>query len=336
LGQSSYKGFNYLRILCFSYGYNGGWWIRIKTPLEQLKKKHIVALTDGRSQYPLDAFQIVVFNNIIARIEHIKNDIVEKVSVKTMVKDFKKRGAKIVYDLDDSQEIHPLHGAVGKLVDDNLHSYFYLLKESDLITVTTEQLKKHLRQFTNKPIEVLPNCINPESFPKRKQSDKVKIGYTGSYSHIPDFNIVKDAISSLKRKHDIYFEIFGFEYLPFKSRKAVPMEEYYATLADMGNDIAIAPLLNNPFNRNKSPLKFLENVMVGSMMLCSNRLPYKGEVPDEWLVDDDKWEETLERYILDKDLREKTLKEQQEWVLNNRDIRKEYIRWEQAYRKLLK
>jgi glycosyltransferase involved in cell wall biosynthesis len=330
-----------VRILCFSRGYqkekfSGCWWIRLKVPFEQLGKKHYVCLTDGVTEYPLDAFQIVVLNNVIAGVQKMRGDkVTGDTTVEDMVGHFRRIGLKIVYDLDDSQEIHPLLGAVGKLVDDNLPSYFYLLKEADLITCTTEHLKNHLRQFTDKPIAVLPNCINPLDFPKRKQNDKVKIGYAGSYSHIPDFEIVKDAISSLKRKHDIYFELFGFDYPPFKRRKVVPMERYYEELADMGNDIAIAPLLDNEFNHNKSPLKFLENVAVGSMTLCSNRLPYKGDVPDKWLVNDDKWEETLEKYVLDSKLRERTYREQRKWLLENRDIRKEWVRWEKEYRKLL-
>ena len=308
----------------------------MKTPLEQMMRKHAVALTDGKTEFPLGAFQIVVFNNVVTDAEELKDGkVIRKTTVPAMIKDFKSRGTKIVYDLDDSQEIHPLHGAVGKLVDDNLPNYFYLLKESDLITVTTENLKKHVSQFTDKPIAVLPNCINPLEFPKRNQNDKVKIGYAGSYSHIPDFEIVKDAISSLKGKHDIYFELFGFDYPPFKRRKVVPMKRYYAELADMGNDIAIAPLLDNPFNQNKSPLKFLENVAVGSITLCSNRLPYKGEIPDKWLVDDGDWEKTLEKYILDKDLREQTLKEQREWVFLNRNVKLNWPRWEKAYKTCL-
>ena len=331
-----------MRIICYSHStkidkYSGCWWIRLKTPLEQLARKHAVALTDGETAYPLDAFQIVVLNNVVTAPEVISGGkMVGTTSVPEMVKDIKSRGIKIVYDLDDSQEIHPLHGAVGALVDDNLPNYFYLLKEADLITVTTETLKKHLRQFTKKPIEVLPNCINPLEFPKRKKNNKVKIGYAGSYSHIPDFEIVKDAISSLKEKHDIYFELFGFDYPPFKRRKVVPMERYYAELADMGNDIAIAPLLDNPFNRNKSPLKFLENVAIGSMTLCSNRLPYKGEIPNKWLVDDGDWGKTLERYILDDKLREETLKEQREWVFTERNIKLNWPRWEKCYRSVLK
>ena len=325
-----------MRILSFAYNLEGCWWIRVKSPLEQLAKKHAVALTDGKKQFQLDGWQMVVFNNILADATRFVNGKEVTMPIPEMIADFKSKGAKIVYDTDDSHDIHPLAGATGKLVDDNIHNYFYMLKNADLITVTTKELANTVRKYTKKPIAVLPNCINPELFKERKHENKVKIGFAGSPSHVPDLDIVMPAIYKLKEKHDIYFETLGFQKDNCKWKKPVKINNYYEALADLGADIGICPLLENDFNRNKSPLKFLEYSMVGTMVLASNRYPYKGEMKDEWLVDDDKWEETLERYILDKELREKTLKEQKEWVLQNRDIRKEYTRWEVEYRKLLK
>lgn len=324
-----------MRILCFSYGHEGCWWIRLKMPLEQLAKKHTVMLTDGKTKYPLDAFQIVVLNNIIVKPEVVVNGKAYLTSIQEMIVDFKRRGIKVVYDTDDSQEIHPLHGYMGKVVDENIDSYFYILQHADLITTTTPHLKKHLSQFTNKPIMVLPNCINPELFKQRGKEDKIKIGFAGSFSHIPDLDIVMPSIYKLKKKYDLYFETLGFQKDNCKFKKPVRVDKYYDALASLNADIGICPLLENAFNQNKSPLKFLEYTMVGTMVLASNRPPYKGELKPEWLVDDDKWEETLERFILDKELRERTAREQKEWVLENRDIRKKFIMWEEAYRKAL-
>lgn len=323
-----------MRILSFGHGSSGCWWVRIKTPLEQLAKKHAVILTDGKKQMPLNCWQIVIFNNIVADIEVIEDGKEKKTTLKKMVEDFKKNGSKIVYDIDDAMEVHPHKDDFGGVIDKNMDSYWYLLKNADLVTVTTKQLKKHISKFTKRPIAVLPNCITPQLFPQRKKSDKIKIGFAGSTSHIPDLDIVMPAIEKLRKKYGIYFETLGFQKGFYKWKKPVPIDKYYQAVADLGADIGICPLKESVFNQNKSPLKFLEYSMVGSMVLASNRYPYKGEMKDEWLVDDDKWEETLEKYILDKKLREKTAKEQKEWVLANRDITKEYIRWEKEYKKL--
>lgn len=323
-----------MKILSFGYSSSGCWWVRIKTPLQALSKQHVVVLSDGKTPNALNCWDIVIFNNVMGDIFRVVNGQEEEVHISQMVEEIRSHGTKIVYDTDDAQEIHPLMGATGKLVDDNIDNYYWLLQNADLVTCTTEALKKHLSQYTKQRIEVLPNCIDPSLFPKRKQSEKVKIGYAGSFSHLADIGLAMPAIENLEKKHDIYFETFGFQYKHRKWMKPRKITEYYQGLADLGADIGIAPLQENEFNRNKSPLKFLEYAMVGTVCLASNRLPYKGEMKREWLCNDDEWEGKLEKLIVDKEYREKVKKEQYEWVLKNRDIQKEYKRWEKVYRSL--
>jgi glycosyltransferase involved in cell wall biosynthesis len=325
-----------MRLLSFGHNRSGCWWVRIRTPLSELAKKHTVVMANGMDRIPLDGWQIVIFNNIIGGIDLMEGEeVVKQTSIKEMVEHFKSKGAKIVYDTDDAIDIHPNTEGFAKDIDKDIDSYFYLLKNADLVTVTTEQLKKHVSKLTKRPIAVLPNCIDPGLFPKRKQESKVKIGFAGSPSHIPDLDLAMPAIENLKEKYDIYFETLGFQKGNCKWKKPVAIEKYYQALADLGADIGICPLLDNDFNKNKSPLKFLEYAMAGSMVLASNRYPYKGEMNPEWLVDDNKWEETLERFILDKDLRERTLREQREWIFEHRDIKEQSKLWLQEYRKLL-
>lgn len=325
-----------MRILSYGHSQGGCWWIRIKTPLGELQKKHAVILTDGMKKVPMDGWQIVVFNNILGDIEVIENGQIKKATVTDIIEGFKKTGAKIVYDTDDAQDLYPLEGEAASEVKENLDSYFYLLKNADLITVTTPELKKHVEQYTDKTVLVLPNSIDPDLFPERKKERKIKIGFTGSPSHVPDLELVWDAIQKLKEKYDVYFEILGFQYKNCKYKKPVPVEHYYEALAELGADIGICPLKESGFNTCKSPLKFLEYSSVGTMVLASKRHPYLNEMKEEWLVEDNEWYEKLEKYILDKGLRERTLKEQQEWVRENRDIKKNVKQWEEAYRNLIK
>lgn len=329
-----------MRINSFSLDESGCGWIRIKMPFSQLGKDHYVKIADGKTPYAMDEWDIVVFSNLMGDVMMIQNGEEKMVSIQEMIEDFKKYGARIVYDTDDLQD--KIHKGVEKhkRYDEVKDSFEVLLKNTDLITVTTKKLKKELQKRTDKPIVVLPNCINPELFPQRNSgNDKVKIAYAGGSAHILDGEIVMPALYNLRQKGLINFETFGFalEYKDWKTKnkKFVPVKEYYQGLADLNADIGICPLRDTLFNSCKSPLKFLEYAMVGTMTLASNRLPYKGELKPEWLVEDDKWEETLETYVNDKDLREKTLKEQQEWVKEHRDIRKEYKRWEKTYEKLL-
>lgn len=330
-----------MRIYSFGWSNTGCHWIRIRTPFEELKKNHFTAIADGKTPYSLKGWDIVIMSNLMGDVMKVENGKEKMVEIEEMIESFKKNGARIVYDTDDLQD--KIHKGVQKheRYDEVKGSFNVLLENADLITVTTSKLKKELSKRTDKPILVLPNCINPGEFSKRKGgNDKVKIAYAGSPSHILDAPIAMPALYNLREKGKIQFETFGFEasYKDWKAKqkKSVPIAEYYQGLAEMNADIGICPLRDTLFNSCKSPLKFLEYVSVGTMCLASNRLPYKGEMKPEWLVEDDKWEETLEKFINNPKLRAKTLKEQQEWVKDNRDIRKEYKRWERAYKKLLK
>lgn len=338
-----------MKILSLGSRKTGCWWIRLKMPLDELQKNgHYVAYSSEETPQPLEGWDVVIFSNIMGGTTvRDRNGKEKEVPMEEMIEDYKSKGSFIVYDTDDAQEVHPFKNredVVGKnqnsSIEANLQNYFFLLKNADLVTCTTEHLKRHLQQFTDRPIEVLPNCVNPALFFKREKEKRVKIIYAGGDSHIPDANLALPSLYKLRNKYKIFVETMGFplQYKDWKvkQKRHVSIDEYYQALSELNGDIGICPLLDNEFNLNKSPLKFLEYVMSGTMCLASNRLPYKGEMKAEWLVDDDKWEETLEKYILDKDLRERTLKEQREWVLKHRDIRKEWKRWEKAYLSLIK
>jgi len=59
----------------------------------------------------------------------------------------------------------------------------------------------------------------------------------------------------------------------------VPVKDYPAALANMGLDLAIAPLAANAFNEAKSNLKLLEYGILGYPVVCSNSAAYRGDFP---------------------------------------------------------
>jgi len=315
----------------------GCYWVRIKKPLEELRKRgHTVFLASPNQAVMTEGWDIVIFNNLIADMFLVDGETQEESSLVQMVRDFKEGGAKIVYDTDDGQDIMPDYIKNKEVYDKAIGSFQLFLQEANLVTCTTEKLAEYLRTKTNTPIKVLPNCIDLSEFPQRKKLDKIKIGFAGSPSHIKDITLVTDVIKKLKDKYDIYFEIFGLKVDGFKCKNPVRRHEYGQALADFGADIGICPLRDTEFNKYKSPVKTYEYSAVGTVALASNRLPYKGDWNDKWLVDDNQWYEVLERYILDRKLREQTQKEQQDWVLNNRDITKKASLWEEAYKQIPK
>jgi hypothetical protein len=110
---------------------------------------------------------------------------------------------------------------------------------------------------------------------------------------------------------------------------------YPQVLRNLDLDIGLAPLLDNEFNRSKSCIKFYEYASLGTVTLASDVLPYNKEV--NYLAKNTykDWYKKLEKLIIDKEFREKILKEQQNYVFQNRDIKVVGDKWESAFKSLI-
>jgi glycosyltransferase involved in cell wall biosynthesis len=134
----------------------------------------------------LKKFQIFFFhrvpqNNYINPVEIIKN-----------IKSF---GGKVIIDLDDHWNLDPSHGMYHQAKKDNLAgTIISVIKEADLVTVTTHFLQKEVLKH-NKNCVILPNAINPNETqfkPNPSQSEKLRFGWLGGSSHIKDIELLKD------------------------------------------------------------------------------------------------------------------------------------------------
>lgn len=98
-------------------------------------------------------------------------------------------------------------------------------------------------------------------------------------------------------------------------------------------DIGIAPLEDTEFNHGKSNIKFYEYASVGTCVLASDVEPYSEEVNYRAKNTFKDWYNKLEKLIVDKEFRLKTLKTQQEWVKKNRSTEAVGLPWELACQK---
>jgi len=191
----------------------------------------------------------------------------------------------------------------------------FMISEADAVTTTNEALAKVLREHTDKPVFVLPNCLDLRKWQKPALSrEKLWISWCGSVSHYPDLKPLMPALDNLMRKHpDLNVQIMGssFDYLfPLKEgSKALPVAGYgpedgmfYADVKDSGErwpgrmlydkpvpvqefdawmssswqgHIGIAPIEANAFNDSKSELKWLEYTAMGIPVVASDFGPYK-------------------------------------------------------------
>lgn len=226
-----------------------------------------------------------------------------------------------------------------------------------------------------KEIYVCPNTLDLDQYRGRRPHDDLIIGWSGGCSHAVDLLEVLDPLLELDKKHDFTFILQGFtmgmvdgqewvwkrmldisgerqeqyyyivkalemcskfrEFKKFEHIPFYPTEYFPRVLHRMSLDIGLAPLLDSTFNMSKSCIKFYEYAATDTVTLASNVVPYNTEL--SLVVDNKKedWIAEIEQMITDKDFREKTLKEQKEFVLAERSLTKGAEMWEKAFMEVL-
>jgi glycosyltransferase involved in cell wall biosynthesis len=215
------------------------------------------------------------------------------------------------------------------------------LSLADALTVSTEPLKERMQAHfkhafkLEKPIYVIPNMNDLADFnfePAPKHGDKVVIGYQGSTSHKEDLQMVLPAIQRLMKKYKhLHLEILGaidkkdiddyFGAWDMKLLERVGMwpstrifNEYPKWLSARRWDIGIAPLVDSAFTKSKSHIKWMEYASYKIPCVASRVYPYYMNLAGRKTIQDGttgflcqplEWEKTLEKLILDKNMRER-------------------------------
>ena len=192
-------------------------------------------------------------------------------------------GAKLVIDLDDDiDNVHPGHPDYEGLLS-RREMRIRMVKIADHLVVATEEIKQAVKKY-NPYITVIPNAIDPEIWKvknKKWNDGKIRIGWMSSGSHFVDSPIIEDIIQELIKEYpQVEFHIAGMvknyekgiRWIHHKGTTGyAPFPKFYA---DLGIDIAIAPIKDIPFNRCKSNIKFLEAAMLEIPIVASDVAPY--------------------------------------------------------------
>jgi glycosyltransferase involved in cell wall biosynthesis len=191
-------------------------------------------------------------------------------------------------------------------------AFQHIVQDADLITTTTPYLKEKLSRFRNGPTAILPNAIDfkrwkpwPDArshYPK----EQFRVGWAVSDSHCVDLYQMKYTfLKMLEEIPEMKLVVLGDANVDLSA--VLPKDRieqhvwsdlyeshYPIRLATLGLDVAIAPLVDNEFNKCKSPLKYAEYTAIGYPVVASNILPYNdiiihGEngllanTQDEWI-----------------------------------------------------
>lgn len=252
-----------------------------------------------------------------------------------------KHGKKVVIDVDDNyldvpeSNILASRFAKGKKDRAILST---ILSFADTIVVSTEPLKKRLEDHfkevhkIEKNIVVIPNYndINDWQYEPVEKSKSIIIGYTGSNSHHDDLAMVLPSIVKVMKKHkNVRFQCLGIVGTNDinKVYKGISKDildrmdlvgatetfkEYPEWLSQQKWDIGIAPLVDTPFTRSKSSIKFFEYAMYKIPTIASRVYPYFMEVDGKEVITHnengllarpDEWEQCLEDLIVNKEKR---------------------------------
>jgi glycosyltransferase involved in cell wall biosynthesis len=222
---------------------------------------------------------------------------------------------------------------------------------------------------------ILPNSVDPDEWPiapRLPERKELRVGWSGGASHFTDLGNVLAAIRDAQRRRGFSFAIQGFceeasleemyakhvslygdEFrrsgfahemmwfirtlkesgLEYEFYPTVPTDRHAARVRSLDLDIGITPLMANPFNRCKSAVKFYELAMVGAAVLASDVEPYSDEVPALARNNRLAWTNAL-LGLIDVD-RTRLVREQRDWVLQNRNMERNVQSWEFAYRRAM-
>lgn len=130
-----------------------------------------------------------------------------------VVDEIQRNGKPLVYEMDDAGDLFERHHTSYFQVRNLLPSYYFLIREADLVTTTTEQLAQHFRSLGAKRVEVLPNCPPPGAMARATAppiNDVVRIGYVGWTAHLVDAAFWLEIMAALRQvRTDFVPVLFG-------------------------------------------------------------------------------------------------------------------------------
>jgi|LSQX01.1.fsa_nt_gb glycosyltransferase involved in cell wall biosynthesis len=315
-------------------------YIRLYDPLEILQRNNRIKLTTGQD-YKKYKDSDVFF------IERTWNDKITNEQTNTFIKYIKNTGKKFIYEIDDNL-------LDNKNLNVNQKNTIRLMaRNADVIIVSTEELKRRMSVF-NSQIVVIPNFLSTDYIGTRKNkfgSNKqiITIGYTGTFSHQPDFQMIKLPLMQILKKYEdkVVFEVVG-ALTDKETLRALPnarvielgqksrYDLYWKWMCDNNYwDIGIAPLKKNVFTICKSDIKFLDYAALGIAGIYSNHPAYSDTIipnTNGILVQNtcEAWFQGLEKLITNVKLRNKIAKNAHKELYTNRLLEKNADRWWKA------
>jgi len=217
-------------------------------------------------------------------------------------------GVAITYDNDDDLSALPKESTTfrthGGLEGQRIFNVTVKAgRMAGVMTTTSDVLADAYLRAGVPHVEVIENSINPAIARPRYRHDGVVVGWVAATEHHADAARLRivDALERVLAAHpEVRVETIGVS-LGLSERHAntrhVDLVELPARMASW--DIAIAPLVDIPWNRARSDIKLKEYAASGIPWLASPVGPYAalGEQQGGRLVEDEGWFDALDRLV---------------------------------------
>jgi len=260
-------------------------------------------------------------------------------------------GARVVFDLDDlmvDPDLATLDTIDGirtmGLDEDVVRDMYRRIRQTaaaaDACTCTTRELARPLRHL-GKVTHVVPNGFDDDTVVRSRAahlrsqaaSDGLcRIGYaSGSRTHQRDFAVLAEPLADVLRAHPhtrlvVFRRAFELDEFPafddlrdqVEWRDMVDLDDLPDEVARF--DVNLAPLeVGNPFCEAKSELKYFEAALVDVVTVASPTGPFRRAIDPGvtgFLAEGvDEWRSTLEKLVVDDDLRRDVARAAREDVL---------------------
>jgi len=259
--------------------------------------------------------------------------------IRNLIKRAKQQNKLCIFDIDDllfeekfvkdRYELDEMTKQEREIYLDGIRRQKETLELCDLGTGSTEIIVKEMKPFVKDTlvnrnslsdlfIEVHERAYKEGKEDRSTDSNEVIIGYfSGSKSHNHDFQLIKDVLKEIMRKHShVKLLLTGYLHIPkeFKNyedrviiRPFVKWDKFPKNI--MACDINIVPSEDSYFNNAKSEIKFLEAALVRKPTVASARDAFQKSIKHGttgFLAETKKeWKDCLEKLISDPKLRRK-------------------------------
>lgn len=186
----------------------------------------------------------------------------------------------VLYDTDDDVLDYPDWTGLGAAARRERNLILRLLSIADVVTAATPVLAGSLRPHTRGDVRVLRNAVDPAWYaqsPEPGLTGDIRIVYHGVPARLRDYEVARRAVDAVASRTPGLRRVWlGADHEPQVAAcvdEARPwvdgLAAFAGTLAAARPDIGLAPLLDEPFNRAKSELHWVEYAMTGAPTIAT-------------------------------------------------------------------